>query len=173
MATHGSLRSIHMGSRNVLILALASVSLLLLSGCDQRMLHTMGPKYGNSSGEVANAFEDYLDTYEPLYFAVAKNGKDFYYTHCTKHCMREINARSLTIRHCEIYSTDLGDKPDNTCRIFAKGQKVVWRGDIQGPIMSACGSRNPSSGSSAWFRRVGYLEPARMQKSLPRQWAFI
>ncbi len=62
-----------------------------------------------------------------------------YYTFCTEDCLRDIDARAVTIKHCEIYSTYSSkgrwDNIENTCRTFAAGKNVVWRGGpIDGPI---------------------------------------
>jgi hypothetical protein len=172
-----------MGPKNALILALVPmcVGLLLLNGCNQRMLHTAGSKSGGSSAlEVANAFDKYLSTYEPLYFALSKDGRYYYYTFCTKECLRDIDARSHSIRTCEIYSTFTGlhqwTNTDNTCRIFAKGQKVVWRGDIQGAISrhlpKSSDTTEPSSHAALSSKTDDDLCRTALSNSEKNQWGY-
>ena len=115
---------------------------LALAGCGGgSALHTVGPTSEGGMRKAAEAFESYLLTYEPLNFALSPDGKFFYYTFCTKNCLQDINPRKYAVDHCNIYAiwkTGWTKKDavghENSCRIFADGEKVVWDKGIDGPL---------------------------------------
>ena len=92
--------------------------------------------------QAAVAFESYLITYEPLHFALSPDGKFFYYTFCTKNCLQSLNPRKIAVDFCNISATwktgwtqDDAVGHENSCRIFADGEKVVWDKSIDGPLI--------------------------------------
>ncbi len=113
----------------------------VLAGCGGAMLHSVGPSSDGGLRATAEAYEDYLLTYEPLYFALSVDGRYFYYTFCTKNCLREINAKTYAIDFCNIYATwtkgRVAANPmghENACKIFAARGVVIWDGPLEGPI---------------------------------------
>jgi hypothetical protein len=114
---------------------------LALSGCGGTIVHSIGsPSTGSTPRMVLEAYEDYLGTYEPLYFALSLDGRFFNYTFCTKNCLREVDAEQMALRSCNIYATWTKGRsasnanPTNKCKIFAARGNTRWTDPIEGPI---------------------------------------
>ncbi len=115
---------------------------LTLAGCEGGpTLHYVGSSSGGGMRQAAVAFESYLISYEPRNFALSPDGKFFAYDFCTKNCLRDINPRVQAVASCNISATwktgwtrDDAVGHENSCRIFADGEKVVWDKSIDGPL---------------------------------------
>ncbi len=113
---------------------------LALSGCGPTV-HYVGSAELASARQAVESYEEYLLTYEPLYFALAPDGKTYYYTFCTENCLRNFAIPKIPLDQCNIYATwtagwsakDAKGHP-NECKLFAIGEVVVWTGPVRGPM---------------------------------------
>ena len=102
-------------------LPFVAAGLALLTGCD-----TVDPYVG--SGPIAlgptvrQAFTDYRAKTYPRYFAVAEDGRAFYYNYCPDGaCPR--TPKSSVVAQCETFSEGV------PCKIYASNGKIVWADD--------------------------------------------
>ena len=76
------------------------------------------------SPEVEAVYQAYLqrtrNTFQPGYFAVSPDGRDFGAAYCADHRCRG-NAKAHALRLCN----EKRSEPD--CRLYARGDTLVWR----------------------------------------------
>jgi len=77
---------------------------------------------------VTAAFEQYRKRWNPMYFAISEDGLWAGYVTCDSSAWacRDSDGRKLAIKLCRELS-----QSRSSCRIFARGKKVVWKGRFE------------------------------------------
>jgi len=99
---------------------------------------TTAVKIGNVPVSLSSKMVGYIESYKmedsPTHFALSNDGKNSFYTHCpptAADCLEDGGAHAID--GCNRKAKKRGSE----CSIFAIGRKIVWKGSISYPNLSA------------------------------------